>query len=162
MSRRTWLFAAPLALLLAACAQLPRTQPVDPAAGFWSGRLAMQVPEQPAQSFSAGFELRGSPVRGELVLLTPLGGTAAQLSWSPGSAVLRSGGQERQFGSVDELVTAATGASLPVTALFDWLQGTPTPVPGWQADLSQLAEGRVRAQRRDPPPVADLRVVLDR
>jgi outer membrane lipoprotein LolB len=60
------------------------------------------------------------------------------------------------------MVEQATGASLPVAALFDWLAGVNTPVPGWEADLSQLGEGRLRAQRREPPPLADLRVVLDR
>ena len=160
---RRWLLAGSLVLLLSACAQLPRSEaPAAPGAGFWSGRLAMQVPDQPAQSFSAGFELRGAAAGGELTLLTPLGGTAAHLRWSPGTAVLRSGGQERQFESLDALVAAATGAPIPVAALFDWLQGTSTPVPGWEPDLSQLGDGRLRAQRRDPPPVADLRVVLDR
>jgi outer membrane lipoprotein LolB len=37
-----------------------------------------------------------------------------------------------------------------------------TPVPGWRADLSQLAAGRIAAVRVDPPPQADLRVALDR
>ncbi|HYF44056.1 MAG TPA: lipoprotein insertase outer membrane protein LolB, partial [Ramlibacter sp.] len=79
----------------------------------------------------------------------------------PGSATLQSGGQTRQYESVDALVAAATGSSIPVAALFDWLAGVNTPVPGWQPDLSQLAQGRLRAQRLEPPPVADLRVVLE-
>jgi len=160
MSRQLWLLAGSL-LLLSGCAQLPRQAPAEVAANAWSGRLALQVPDDPAQSFSAGFELRGTAVAGELTLLTPLGSTAAQLRWLPGSATLRSGGQERRFESLDALVAGATGTSLPVSALFDWLQGTPTPVPGWQPDLTQLPQGRLRAQRSDPPPVADLRVVLE-
>jgi outer membrane lipoprotein LolB len=56
----------------------------------------------------------------------------------------------------------ATGSAIPVAALFDWLEGRNTAVPGWQADLSELGQGRLRAQRMQPPPAADLRVVLDR
>ncbi|KQT14272.1 lipoprotein insertase outer membrane protein LolB [Ramlibacter sp. Leaf400] len=153
-----------LALLLAACAQLPR-QPADGVAPgeVRSGRLALSVQDQPGQSFSAGFELRGRPQAGQLTLLNPLGGTVAVMQWQPGLAQLQSPGQPpQQFASIDAMVEQAAGAALPVAALFDWLAGVNTPVPGWEADLSQLADGRLRAQRREPPPQADLRVVLDR
>jgi outer membrane lipoprotein LolB len=156
--------AALLVSLLAACAQLPRP-PADEAlpGQVRSGRLALSVQDQPSQSFSAGFELRGRPQAGQLTLLNPIGGTLAVLQWQPGTALLQTPGQApRQFASIDAMVEQATGASLPVAALFDWLAGVNTPVPGWQADLSQLAEGRLRAQRQEPPPQADLRVVLDR
>lgn len=156
--------AALLISLLAACAQLPRP-PADLSLGseVRSGRLALSVQDQPSQSFSAGFELRGRPQAGQLTLLNPIGGTLAILQWQPGSAQLQTPGRApQQFDSIDAMVEQATGASLPVTALFDWLAGVNTPVSGWQADLSQLAEGRLRAQRQEPPPQADLRVVLDR
>ena len=64
-------------------------------------------------------------------------------------------GQTREFDSVDALVAHATGAAIPVAALFDWLRGIDTPVPGWQADLSQLAAGPAarpaRSSRRRRP-----------
>ena len=154
--------AALLALLLSACAQLPRPG-ADAGGEVRSGRLALSVQDQPGQSFSAGFELRGRPQAGQLTLLNPLGGTVAVLQWQPGQAQLQAPGQPpRQFQSIDAMVEQAAGAAIPVAALFDWLEGVNTPVPGWDADLSQLAEGRLRAQRREPPPQADLRVVLDR
>ena len=131
-------------------------------ARVWSGRLALQVEDNASQSFAAGFELRGRPDAGELKLYNPLGGTLAALAWAPGSATLRSGNQVRQFDSIDALVAAATGTVIPVASLFDWLSGNDTAVPGWEADLSQLAEGRLRARRVVPPPVADLRVALDK
>jgi outer membrane lipoprotein LolB len=159
---RGWL-AAVLVVLLAGCASPPRASgPADPQAGPWSGRLALAVEGNQSQSFSAGFELKGSASTGELTLFSPLGGTVAVLAWAPGSATLRSNGQTREFPSVEALVAHATGAPLPVAALFDWLRGTDTPVAGWQADLSQLPDGRLRARRLDPPPPADLRVVLER
>jgi outer membrane lipoprotein LolB len=151
------------ALLAGGCATPPRpAAPADTQAGPWSGRLALQVEDNQSQSFSAGFQLKGSARAGELALFNPLGGTIAVLSWSPGTATLLSNGQPRDFESVDALVAHATGSAIPVAALFDWLRGANTPVPGWQADLSQLGQGRLRAQRLQPPPPADLRVVLDR
>ena len=133
----------------------------DPQNGPWTGRLALQVEDSPGQSFSAAFELRGRAETGELTLFTPIGGVAAVLNWAPGSASLKTGAEVRQFESVDALVSQATGSAIPVAALFDWLVGKNTAVAGWQADLSGLAEGRLRAQRLAPP-AADLRVVLDR
>jgi outer membrane lipoprotein LolB len=157
---RGWSAAAACALLLAACAA-PRT-PSAPGVQSWNGRLALNVEGQASQSFSAGFELKGAPETGELRLTNPLGGTAAVLSWAPGRATLESGGNTRQFPSLEALAQEATGAPIPVAALFDWLAGRATAVPGWQVDLSQVAEGRLRAQRTAPPPPADLRLVFER
>jgi outer membrane lipoprotein LolB len=147
---------------LAGCANPPVARaPADVTASSWSGRLALQVAENQSQSFSAGFELKGNAREGELTLFSPLGGTLALLSWAPGSATLKNGGQVRQFESLDALVTHATGSALPVAALFDWLRGVNTPVPGWEADLAQLGQGRLHARRLQPPPEADLRVAID-
>jgi outer membrane lipoprotein LolB len=149
---------------LAGCAQLPRTpvpELVD--APVRTGRLALSVQDQPEQSMSATFELRGRSQAGQLTLLNPLGSTLAVLRWQPGSATLATPGRDpQQFPSLEAMVQQATGAPLPVAALFDWLAGTPTAVPGWEPDLTQVADGRLRAIRREPPPQADLRVVLDR
>ncbi|MES3004273.1 MAG: outer membrane lipoprotein LolB [Pseudomonadota bacterium] len=161
--RRLVGFAVGLAIMLAGCASPPRTErPVSADSGPWSGRLALQVEGNQSQSFAAGFELKGNAATGELTLTNPLGGTLAVLDWAPGRAVLRNGGQPRQFESVDALVASATGSSIPVAALFDWLRGTNTPVPGWQADLSQLPQGRLQARRTQPQPEADLRIALER
>ncbi len=163
MNRRrlSWLLGWSL-LALSGCATPPRPAPAAGADGPWSGRLALQVKDQASQSFSAMFELSGSADAGELTLTSPLGGILAVLAWAPGSATLRSNGSTRSYPSVDALVTQATGAAIPLAALFDWLRGRNTPVPGWRANLSQLAQGRISAVRHDPQPEADLRVALDR
>ena len=128
----------------------------------WSGRISLQVQSEPAQSFSASFELKGRPERGELSLISPLGSVLGVLRWSPGEAVLDSGGGKIQrFASVDELMAQATGAAVPLAALFAWLQGEPASASGWSADLSRHKEGRISAKRTEPAPQADLRVVLD-
>jgi outer membrane lipoprotein LolB len=156
-----WLLAAFVVLLLSACAAPPPT-PAAPGVQVWTGRLALAVEGQASQSFSAGFELKGAPENGELTLYNPIGGTLAVLAWSPGTATLRAGGTARQFTSLEALAQEATGAPLPVAALFDWLAGKATPIEGWEADVTQVAGGRLRARRNAPPPVADLRMVFER
>ncbi len=164
---RGWrrLSALALAAGLAGCAApRPPSGSAAPAdAPVRSGRLALSVEDAAASSFSAGFELRGRPEAGELTLYTPLGGVAAQLRWQPGQALLQAPGQgPRSYPSLQAMVEEATGAPLPVAALFDWLEGRPTPVPGWEPDLSGLEAGRLRARRTAPPPPAELRLVLER
>jgi outer membrane lipoprotein LolB len=147
------------ALLLAGCAA-PRS-PTPPGVQAWSGRLALNVEGQASQSFSASFELKGAPQNGELSLFNPLGGTVAVLAWSPGSATMRANGKSRDFPSLEALAQEATGAPLPVASLFDWLAGRATPVAGWNVDVTGAAEGRLHAQRTEPPPLVDLRVVFE-
>ncbi len=133
----------------------------------FQGRIALKIgaeagAEQPqAQLFSGGFELIGNAPTGALTLYTPLGGTAAALTWRPGEARMEANGQVRQFNSLAEMLKNATGAELPVTSLFAWLRGENTAEPGWSADLSQFANGRIFAQRAFPQPQLELRVILD-
>lgn len=148
-----------VAMVLAGCAT-PRTPPPPPGQPHWIGRLTLKVEDDPRLSFSAGFDLRGSPREGSLELATPLGNTAALLEWSAAGARLQVAGEPpRQAASLEALVWAATGTEMPVAVLFDWLAGQPTPAPGWQVDLSQRGQGRLQARRQRPP--AELRLVLD-
>ncbi|MDB5733123.1 MAG: putative lipoprotein [Variovorax sp.] len=134
----------------------------SPPATVWSGRLSLRIDSEPVQSFAALFELRGTPRAGELTLSSPIGSTLAMMRWAPGEAVLKNGSETRQFDSVDALVEAATGAAIPVPALFGWLAGRDEPVAGWHADLSQVTAGRLRATRQAPLPGADLRLIFER
>ncbi len=132
----------------------------------WRGRLAVRVESDgakaQAQAFAASFELTGNAQTGELTLYTPLGTTAAALSWSAQTALMRTNGDVRSFASLNALLEQAVGAEIPVTALFAWLAGDNMPAPGWNADLSQLAGGRLTARRTDPAPVTELRLVLEK
>ena len=122
----------------------------------------MQVQSDPPQAFFAGFELKGDPRSGELLLFSPLGSTLAALAWTPTTAVLKRSEEVRQYDSVDALVKAATGASFPVETLFEWLDGVNASVSGWNADLSRLDDGRLTAVRNNPPPAAELKIVLEK
>ncbi len=162
MKRRLALCLVPLALL-AGCSTAPRLPvpgPDDPGRNEWTGRLALQVLSEPAEFFSASFELTGSAEQGSLRLLSPFGQTVASAHWQPGRARLVQGAEERDFPSMEALTEAVTGTALPVSALFQWLRGVDVEVAGWQADLSEQASGRVRAERLSPAPQARLRLVF--
>lgn len=167
-----WRFLAVLiacVLALAGCAspKQPATEqqaiisdmPVN--APEWQGRLSLRIQSDPATSMSAGFLLRGDTTLGRLDFYSPLGTTLAALHWSPNAVQLQQGSQLQRFDSMDELTEQATGAPLPMSALFDWLHGIPSATPGWQADLSQLPQGLLIAQRVSPTPTVHLRIKLD-
>lgn len=163
--RRTWL-AAPCLLWLAGCAQPPRA-PTTQQEDSWSGRIALQLHDgqsgqSSGQSFSAQFELHGNAQSGALALLGPMGNRVAQLDWSDGHARLQSSGQTRSSESLDALLQDLTGAPIPIAALFGWLKGIHATATGWQADLSEIAKGRLSARRDAPAPQAVLRIILDR
>ena len=160
--------------LIAGCAHPVRNNGQNdqetPVNSSWRGRLALKVdsdvaqfPDQPrGQSFFAGFELTGNAQAGELALYSPLGTTLATLIWSPASGQLSTGAETRQFESLGAMVRQATGTEIPVASLFSWLAGKNVAVPGWQADLSQYAEGRLVARRSTPLPAVELRLVVEK
>ena len=171
------LVALLVALLMAACAAVPQA----PIAGVTlSGRLAVHVDGVDggaARSMSAAFELRGDPQSGHLNLSTPLGSVVAQARWSPGTVVLVTPQGEKNFPDLDALTRDVLGESLPVAALFDWLQGRPWPgaastatvAPaepgfeqlGWLVSVARFDDALIAAQR-ERPPVVTLRAKLDR
>ena len=124
--------------------------------------MLLRVSSDPPQTVNAGFELKGSPMAGLLVLTGPLGNIAATLQWNAEGATLHRAGEAGQtFASLDALARQATGTAFPIAALFDWLAGRGTQAAGWQADLSQLDQGRLSASRSDPEPSAQLQIVLE-
>ena len=129
---------------------------------FWAGRISLQIQSEPVQAFFAAFELKGHSDNGELTLTSPLGSILGIMRWTPTEATFEQNGSTKRFASTDDLLTQTTGAAVPVSALFDWLSGKNTPAPGWVADLSQQANGRITAQRTDPAPPANFRIVLDK
>ena len=157
--------------LLAACATLP-----PPAAPDLAGRLAVNVAAHegaPARGLSTQFELRGNAQTGALLLTTPLGTTAAQARWRPGSAELVTPDGTRRFADLDTLAEDLLGQALPLAALIDWLRGRPWPgAPslaagsgfeqlGWRIDLARYAEGWVLAAR-ERAPARSVRARLER
>lgn len=160
MNRRhvgVWLLACTSAVLVA-CA----TPPPPSGGPSWRGRLALQVQGSAEQSFSAAFELTGSAAQGELLLLSPFGAALGQLQWWPGRASLTTRGETRTAPSVEALMESVMGLSWPLAPFFDWLNGRPTPLSGWEVDLSGHSLGRLRVRRLEPAPMTELRLVLER
>lgn len=127
---------------------------------FWEGRLALTVHSTPVQAFSANFELQGNAQNGRLVLTTVLGSTLARIEWTDTTATLVSGNDTRAFESLPALLRNTTGTDLPVASLFAWLQGQAANTPEWEADLTQLAQGRLSAKRTSLTNPAELKIVL--
>ena len=127
----------------------------------------MQVdasPDEPLsqrQTFSASFELFGTPEAGELTFFTPLGSTAAAIRWTPDLATLESQGQMRIFAGLSPLIQSLLGADVPVAALFGWLGGHDLPADGWHVNLAQFEQGKITAERLAPLPQAQLRLILE-
>ncbi|HEY4664115.1 MAG TPA: lipoprotein insertase outer membrane protein LolB [Comamonas sp.] len=122
--------------------------------------LQVHDPLAQEQSFSASFQLQGSPEQGSLDIFNPLGSQIAKLQWQPGTAWLQQGDRLTQSESLQELLRQSLGTALPVQALFSWLRGQEAVAQGWQVDLSRHAQGRITAQRTSPLPQATLRLVL--
>lgn len=171
LNRRQWLTfgVAGLALGLAACATPGGWGASSAAEPSLTGRIALNVeagPKTPAQDVITGFRLTGAASAGTLTLDGALGTTALFIRWSPEGARLVRGDGLRDYPSLDDLTRDALGESLPLAALFDWLQGHPSaaapwqaqpgePTPplafsqlGWQVDARQLATQRLLTAHR--------------
>jgi len=150
-------------ILIAGCATPARSSdPFGPESSHWQGRLSIKVQGPSPQAVSASFELSGNAQAGQLLLTTPLGSTLAQLQWEGALATLQTSGEPQHFASLEALVRHTTGTDLPVAALFDWLRGTDSPAAGWEADLSDIGNGRLSARRLDAQAPAELKIILDR
>ena len=154
-----------LGLILSGCATPSRNAKTLNAeqanAPEWQGRISVQVQGDAPSSMSASFLLRGNAKNGELDLYSPLGTTVGALQWTPQWVQLNDGSKHQYFSSLAELTEKATGAALPIDALFAWLEGRDVPVAGWQADLSALSQGALIAKRTAPAPEVTLRIKLD-
>ncbi len=151
--------------LIAGCATPPSHREQN--TPNWHGRLSMQVqappdePQSQQQSFSAAFTLQGSPQVGQLTFYSPLGSTAAAIHWTAEFASLEAQGETRTFTGLSPLIQHLLGTDLPVTALFAWLSGQDLAVMGWEVNLTQFSQGKITAQRLEPLPQAQVRIILD-
>ncbi len=162
---RVWWLALLVSALMAGCAAPSRTaKPLSTeqaSSPEWQGRISVQVQGDNPSSMSASFFLRGDAKSGELDLYSPLGTTLGALQWTPQLVQLSDGSKHQYFNSLAELTEKATGAALPIDAIFGWLQGRDAQASGWQADLSGVSQGSLSARRTAPAPEVTLRIKLD-
>lgn len=166
--RRTIIFSGfgMASLLVAGCATGPGAAILNSGSRIWRGRLAVRVDadknDRLGSSVTAGFELTGNATEGGLTLYTPIGGTAAVLTWSTKQASLLSQSKVRYFSTLQVLIGEVVGTNIPVDALFAWLNGTDASAEGWTADVTDFINGRISAKRTEPSPAAELRIVLEK
>ena len=162
---RTWWLVLLMGAMLTGCATPSRTAKPLSAEQIntpeWQGRISVQVQDDNPSSMSASFLLRGDAKNGELDLYSPLGTTLGALQWTPQLVQLSEGGKHQYFNSLAELTEKATGAALPIEAIFGWLKGRDVQATGWLADLSALPQGSITARRTTPDPEVTLRIKLD-
>jgi outer membrane lipoprotein LolB len=179
VTRRPLLAAALALATLAGCATVtPPTTAPDPLARSYAGRLAVKVDGDDARSFSAGFDLQGSDVRGQLALISPIGTQVGRAVWQPGSVRWQSADGERRFDTLEALAEDLLGEAVPLAALFDWMSGRPWPAQpsrplsevdgetgfrqlGWNVQTGRIDSGVIVAQRRLPAPTLTVRIKLD-
>jgi outer membrane lipoprotein LolB len=169
---------AAASLAASGCATLA---PGDRLAGdLISGRISIRVEataDAASRALNAAFELEGDAQAGKLNLASPLGTMLAQVSWSPGRAVLVTPQERSAYADLDSLTEKLLGESVPVGALFDWLRGRPWPAAesqasaapaepgfrqlGWNVNLASFDEALVSAIR-ERAPVVTVRAKLDR
>jgi len=150
-----------VALWLSACSTLP-PPPVSSVTNgpVHEGRLFLRVDTQPPSITQAEISLQGTPEAGQLTLFGPLGITQGLLRWRPGEAVWTRGEEERRFASLDSLLTQTLGTSLPVPAVFAWIEGRPVSLDGWELLSLPSAQQPLVARRLRPEPTLELRLRL--
>ncbi len=167
-----------VAAVLTGCAGM-KPQAVSPeiAQQRINGKLSVQVQEgqDPDQrkGGSGSFELLGNAATGQFELSTPLGGLIARASWNGSEVLLATPQGSRNFADLDSLSREMLGETIPVAALFDWLQGrawsgAPSTALkdgfeqlGWRIDLSRYGDGIITATRSYAP-VVTLRARIER
>jgi outer membrane lipoprotein LolB len=161
-----------LALALAGCAQVPQAPPAANTEARLSGRLSVTVAgtvHNRGSGGAASFELVGDPQAGRLDLTSPLGTLVARASWQPGLVSLQTPDGERRFDDLDALTREMLGETVPVAALFDWLNARPWPAAPHQKTASGFEQLGWRIEPKLPAlvatrladPVVTLRAKLD-
>ncbi|MFG6430560.1 outer membrane lipoprotein LolB [Roseateles sp. LYH14W] len=161
-----------LALALAGCAQVPQAPPAASTEARLSGRLSVTVAgtvHNRGSGGAASFELIGDAQAGRLDLTSPLGTLVARASWQPGLVSLQTPDGERRFDDLDALTREMLGETVPVAALFDWLNARPWPAAPHQKTANGFEQLGWRIEPKLPAlvatrladPVVTLRARLD-
>jgi len=138
-----------LACLLSGCASLPPAPAVRPAqpesASFaLNGRIS--VSHQGARH-SAGLRWTHTAQSDEVLLLAPLGQTAARVYRDAQNATLDDGDKHYQAGDAETLMQQALGWYLPLGGLHHWVLGMPTS--GSSAQIERDDNGQIAALHQD-------------
>lgn len=100
------------------------------------------------ESFSGGVQWTHSGSRDEILLLTPIGQTLAQIQRSPEGVYLTTPGQQSYYAAdVESLTEQVLGWRLPLKGLQYWVQSMYSPATAAAIDLDM--QGKVVSIRQD-------------
>lgn len=137
--------------LLSGCALLPASpapasRPAQPEAASFAlnGRIAVR---HHGTRHSAGLRWMHRAQSDEVLLLAPLGQTAARVYRDASGATLDDGGRHYQAADAESLMQQVLGWQLPLNGLQYWVLGL--PLADSQAQIERDAAGRVAVLRQD-------------
>ncbi len=150
-------------VLLSGCALLPAApspamRPAQPEAAPFAlnGRIAVRYD---SSRHSAGLRWVHRPQTDEILLLAPLGQTAARIYRDATGARLESGDQYHQAEDVEALMQQVLGWHFPLAGMHYWVLGL--AAPGSRAQIERDPEGRVEVLHQDGWEVRYLRYASD-
>lgn len=146
MPRCLWLLVL---LLLAGCASNTAVKtvqrPVQPDAPFaFNGRVAIK---HDGERSSAGLRWAHSLTEDEILLLAPLGQTAARIHRDAQGVTLDEAGKHHFAQNAEALTHQVLGWELPLSGLRYWV--TALPANGSAADIERDANGQTTVLRQD-------------
>lgn len=149
--------------LLGGCAVLPPSpvapvRPVQPESASFTlnGRVAVK---HNGTRHSAGLRWEHQPQSDELLLLNPLGQTAARVYRDARSATLEDGDKRYQADDVESLMQQVLGWHLPLNGLRHWVLAL--PMAGSEAQIERDPGGRMAVLHQNGWEVRYLRYAGD-
>lgn len=142
---RRWIIV--LAGMLGGCALLPSAPAVRPAQPesvpfALNGRIAVKYN---GSHHSAGLRWTHTAQADEILLLAPLGQTAARVYRDAHSATLDDGGRHYQASGAETLMQQVLGWHLPLDGLHRWILG----VAGTGAQVERNGDGQIAVLHQD-------------
>ena len=125
-------------------ASLARPANAESSAFALNGRVSIRHLEQ---RHSAGLHWKHQAQSDEILLLTPLGQTAARVYRDDGHATLDEGGRHYQDVDAESLMQQVLGWHLPLEGLHYWVLGKADP--GVPAQIERAGNGQISVLRQD-------------
>ena len=144
------LFLVSLIVLLSGCTVLPVAptvaRPAQPESAPFAmnGRISVS---HHGKRHSAGVRWTHQARSDEILLLAPLGQTAARIFYDAFSAALDEGGKHYQADNVESLMDQVLGWHLPLGGLRHWVLGK--AAPDTAAQILRDSQGRVERLQQD-------------
>jgi outer membrane lipoprotein LolB len=125
-------------------ASVARPANSESAAFALNGRVSIKHLEE---RHSAGLHWKHQAQSDEILLLTPLGQTAARVYRDDGHATLDEGGKHYQDADAESLMQQVLGWHLPLGGLHYWVLGRAEP--GVPAQIERAGNGQISVLRQD-------------